>query len=266
MAEQTVEQLAESVKVPVDRLLSQMKDAGLNHKQATDSVNEEEKQALLSHLQASHGETKAAGSKITLKRRSNQNLKAGQGRTGRTVNVEVRRKRTLVRREAVEEAPEAPAAEPAAATSQAELEAKRIRDEELARKAAEEAARTEEEERKAEAARKAEEERVAAEEAARKAEEERKAAEATSKPAADAQPVSAADVQAKEQSEQRGGKRGKAKDKERDRKFEDGPGRRRSLGRCEASRLQLQNSLPTARPRPASSRSPTTTISAVSPS
>ena len=49
MAQVTVEQLAETVGASVDRLLSQMKDAGLPHASADEAVSEEDKQTLLAH-------------------------------------------------------------------------------------------------------------------------------------------------------------------------------------------------------------------------
>ena len=233
MADVTVKKLAEIVGVPVDRLLTQMQEAGLPHKGEDDLVNEEQKQTLLGHLKRSHGADAAPEKKITLKRKSTDTLKAGQGRGGRNVTVEVRRKRTYVRRPQEPEAEAAPP--PAAEPSQAELEAKRIREEELARKAAEEEARNAEAERQAEAERRAEEERIAAEakaEEERQAEAQRRAAE-SEKPAAAPQAaekkepaMSAADVQAKAQAQEKGGKRAKGKDRDR---REGGGGRRREL-------------------------------------
>ena len=101
MAQVTVEQLAETVGASVDRLLSQMKDAGLPHASAGEAVSEEDKQTLLAHLKKSHGERAGAPKKITLKRKSVSTLRAG-GAGKRTVNVEVRKKRTYVKREDVE--------------------------------------------------------------------------------------------------------------------------------------------------------------------
>ena len=102
MAQVTVEQLAETVGASVDRLLSQMKDAGLPHTLADEAVSEEDKQTLLAHLKKSHGERSGAPKKITLKRKSVSTLRAG-GAGKRTVNVEVRKKRTYVKREDVAE-------------------------------------------------------------------------------------------------------------------------------------------------------------------
>ena len=100
MAETTVKQLAEAVGTPVDRLLQQMKDAGLPQAAETDVVAEVQKESLLAYLKRSHGEETDGPKKITLKRRTLSTIKAGgsAGR-GRTVNVEVRKKRTYVRRD-----------------------------------------------------------------------------------------------------------------------------------------------------------------------
>ena len=102
MADVTAKQLAENIGTPVDHLLQQMQEAGLPQKNEEDIVNEDQKQELLSHLKRSHGETESAPKKITLKRRTLSTLKTGgsAGR-GRTVNVEVRKRRTYVRRGAV---------------------------------------------------------------------------------------------------------------------------------------------------------------------
>ncbi len=123
MAEVTVSELAKVVGTPVNRLLDQMKQAGLPHDDENQVVSDEDKKALLSFLQRSHGETPTAPKKITLKRKTVSRLKTGSGQARKTVNVEVRKKRTYVKREelpeeeaAVEPAPEpveeAPTAEP----------------------------------------------------------------------------------------------------------------------------------------------------------
>ncbi|MDB2416125.1 translation initiation factor IF-2 [Pseudomonadales bacterium] len=210
MAEVTVKQLADTVGAPVERLLKQMQQAGLSHKAEDEAVSEQEKQILLAYLKGSHGETAKPAEKITLKRKSTGTLKSGQGRAGRNVTVEVRRKRTYVKRSEVEAEGAAEAPEPV--VSQSELEAQRIQEEEKARQEAEEKARAAELERKAEAERKVEEERQKEEELKRQQEQERAAAEKKPKEPAPA-PVSAADLQAKEQSEQRGGKRSRGRER-----------------------------------------------------
>ncbi len=214
MAEVTVKQLADTVGAPVERLLKQMQEAGLDHKSEGDAVTEEQKQVLLGYLKRSHGEATKPAEKITLKRKSTGTLKSGQGRAGRNVTVEVRRKRTYVKRSEVEATDKPAVAEET--VSQSDLEAKRIRDEEAARIQAEEDARQAEQLRKEEAERKAEEEQQRLEEEKRRVEEERMAAaqkeEAKAEPV-EAAPLSAADIQAKEQSEQRGGKRSRGRER-----------------------------------------------------
>ena len=172
MSEVTVRQLAETVGVPVDRLLKQMAETGLPHTQGEESVTEEQKRALLTHLQRGRGTPAGSSSeKITLRRKSVGTLKTGQGRAGRTVSVEVRRKRTYMRRGAAPESPKKVERPPSHPPSQAELEVQRIRDEELARKAAEK-------ERQAEAERKAEEARRSEAEAKLEAERQKAAKQA----------------------------------------------------------------------------------------
>lgn len=97
MADVTVSELAKSVGASVDRLLTQMGQAGLPHKTPGDTVSDEEKQTLLSFLKMSHGETAAAPKKITLKRKTTTTLKTGSGSSRKTINVEVRKKRTYVK-------------------------------------------------------------------------------------------------------------------------------------------------------------------------
>lgn len=98
MVDVTVKHLAEMVGIPVDKLLKQMKDAGLPHSVSEDSVSDEEKQQLLAFLKKSHGASDSAQNKqITLKRKSVSTLKlSGAGGKSKTINVEVRKKRTYV--------------------------------------------------------------------------------------------------------------------------------------------------------------------------
>lgn len=98
MADVTVSELAKSVGASVDRLLTQMGQAGLSQQSAEDSVSDEEKQTLLTFLKMSHGESAAAPKKITLKRKTTTTLKTGSGSSRKTINVEVRKKRTYVKR------------------------------------------------------------------------------------------------------------------------------------------------------------------------
>ncbi|MBS0614637.1 MAG: translation initiation factor IF-2 associated domain-containing protein, partial [Proteobacteria bacterium] len=107
MADVTVAQFAEVLKVPVDRLLLQLDQAGIKVAGAQDMISEEAKHELLTHLRRSHGSEPSgdtAPRKITLKRKSQSELKlaSSQGRA-RTVNVEVRSKRTYIKREVLED-------------------------------------------------------------------------------------------------------------------------------------------------------------------
>jgi len=99
MANVTVGKLAETVGIPVDRLLQQMAEAGLSQKNATDTVSNDEKQTLLGFLKSSHGETTGEARKITLKRKTISTLKAPTAAGKKTVSVEVRQKRTYVKRD-----------------------------------------------------------------------------------------------------------------------------------------------------------------------
>ena len=168
MSQVTVSQLADVLGVEADKLLSQLNDAGIEASGPDDAVSNDDKKKLLAHLRASHGKRESdatAPRKVTLKRKSVSELKvAGSGprATTRTVNVEVRKKRTYVKREVVQEQ---------IGTEDADREeARRILEESRMQREAEEQAKTE----AAEAARmkREEEERKVAEEAARKAAEE----------------------------------------------------------------------------------------------
>jgi len=222
MPEVTVKQLADTVGAPVERLLKQMQEAGLSHQTEGDVVSEEQKQVLLGFLKRGHGETAKPAEKITLKRKSTGTLKSGQGRAGRDVTVEVRRKRTYVKRsELTSEDPEQTAgAEAPLNVSQSEVEARRIHEEEASRKEAEELARKAEQDRKEESERRQAEEKAQREEEARKEQERqtqeqlnKEKAAASAPKAAPKAAVSAADVQAKEQSDQRGGKRTRGRER-----------------------------------------------------
>lgn len=100
MADVTVLQLADTVDTPVEKLLQQLQEAGLPQSSPEDLVSEDEKETLLGHIKKAHGEeSEGAPKKITLKRRTLSTLKtAGSAGRGRTVNVEVRKKRTYVQK------------------------------------------------------------------------------------------------------------------------------------------------------------------------
>jgi translation initiation factor IF-2 len=106
MAEVTVSQFAEVLKVPVDKLLTQLDEAGIKVSGADDVISDEAKMELLTFLRRAHGrqEDTAAPRKITLKRKAQQEIKVAsvQGRA-RTVSVEVRAKKTYLNRTVLEE-------------------------------------------------------------------------------------------------------------------------------------------------------------------
>ncbi len=107
MAEVTVAQFAEVLKVPVDRLLVQLDQAGIVVNGPDDHISDDAKLELLTHLRRSHGAGKdgdAAPRRITLKRKTQSELRlaSAQGRS-RTVNVEVRTKRTYIKRDVLEQ-------------------------------------------------------------------------------------------------------------------------------------------------------------------
>ncbi|MBI79691.1 MAG: translation initiation factor IF-2 [Pseudomonadota bacterium] len=107
MSDITVLALAEVLKVPVEKLISQLSEAGIDVKSAEDTISEEAKVSLLTHLRKTHGREQLSLSspkKISLKRKSQSELtlSTGQGRS-RTVNIEVRKKRTYIKRDELEE-------------------------------------------------------------------------------------------------------------------------------------------------------------------
>jgi translation initiation factor IF-2 len=184
MSNVSVAQLAEVLGVEVGKLIAQLKDAGIEAGSGDDAVSNEDKKKLLAYLRASHGKTASdatAPKKVTLKRKSVSELRVpGSGprarATARTVNVEVRKSRTYVKREVVQEQSgaeysdreearkileqsraeraeeERRALESADKTRQQREAEQRKTQEELTKKAAEDKARLEEEEREREEA------------------------------------------------------------------------------------------------------------------
>ena len=165
MAEVTVKDLAQVVGTPLERLLQQMQEAGLPQTSAEQRVSDEEKQTLLAFLKNAHGGDSGSSEprKITLKRKTVSTLKVAGSKT---VNVEVRKKKTYVKRDP------------------AELEAERLREQEELR-AAEDARQA-----AVEAQRKAEEEARKGAEAAASSKASA-AAQAAPAPAAEAAPAAA---------------------------------------------------------------------------
>ena len=147
MSSNTVAEFASELKKSPDTLLEQLRSAGVDKSAATDPLTENDKQKLLSYLQASHGTVAGERKKITLVKKSTSEIKQADA-TGkaRTIQVEVRKKRTFIKRDDEAETTSTSAAEPAAphidhaelarreeeARSQAEL--LRRQEEELAEK------------------------------------------------------------------------------------------------------------------------------------
>jgi len=170
MADVTVAQFADVLKVPVDRLLVQLEQAGITVSGAEDKISDEAKMELLTHLRRSHGsgaDSATAPNKITLKRKQQSELKLAspQGRA-RTVSVEVRKKHTYVKRDVIQE--QARAQQEVADQKRKEIEATQQAEAEKA-----EAQRREQERLDQENRRRVEEEQ----QRARQAEESRRAQE-----------------------------------------------------------------------------------------
>ncbi len=121
----SVTQLAGDIGVSVDRLLMQFKDAKLNISSVDDIVSEEEKQKLLRYLQVHHGaKSDAVPEKIILRRAKTSEIKvSGSQGAGKTISVQVRKKRTFVKRQMVEEEqPKAKTSLPAQPSSELDVE------------------------------------------------------------------------------------------------------------------------------------------------
>ena len=202
MSSTTVAEFANELKKSTDTLLDQLKSAGVSKSSASDVLSDADKQRLLGFLQASHGTASGERKKITLVKKSTSEIKQadGSGRA-RTIQVEVRKKRTFIKREdsldgSAEEAGEAEAQVADQAVSVID-DAELSRREEEARRQAELIRRQEEElaEKRRLREEQDERERLAAEQAekARQAEAERQAAAAAADAAKAApQPVEVA--------------------------------------------------------------------------
>lgn len=105
MADVTVNQLAQIVGIPVERLLNQLQEAGLSFTDDKQTVNEEQKRVLLNHLKSgSTSDARAKPERITLRRKSVSQVTLGNdAHSGKTVNIEVRKKRTYVKRTSLTE-------------------------------------------------------------------------------------------------------------------------------------------------------------------
>ncbi|WP_460116444.1 translation initiation factor IF-2 [Pseudomonas sp. H2_A12] len=175
MTQVTVKQLADEVKTPVERLLQQMREAGLPHTAADEGVSDSEKQSLLTHLKSSHKAKVEEPRKITLQRKTTSTLRVAGSKS---ISVEVRKKKVFVQR-----SPEEIEAE-----RKRELEERRAVENAARQKAEEEAKRRAEEEarRQPAAAQPASTEAVAAPGAPAEAVREAAPVAAAPAPAADA--------------------------------------------------------------------------------
>ncbi|XHS77339.1 translation initiation factor IF-2 [Burkholderiaceae bacterium UC74_6] len=142
MAVTTVSQFAAELQRPASTLLEQLQAAGVSKASPEDALNESDKERLLEHLRSAHGTTSTDRKKITLKRTSTSEIKQADssGKT-RTVQVQVKKTRTFVKRDetpGVDEAAVAAAEEAdlqrRADEARAEAEALRQQEEELAAK------------------------------------------------------------------------------------------------------------------------------------
>ncbi len=108
MSSMTVAEFATELKKSSETLLDQLKSAGVVKTAVSDKLTESDKQRLLVYLQASHGTASTERKKITLVKKSTSEIKqADASGKARTIQVEVRKKRTFVRREdGAESAPE----------------------------------------------------------------------------------------------------------------------------------------------------------------
>lgn len=188
MSDVTIRQLANVVGTPVGRLLEQLREAGIGVDREDEAITEAQKLQLLRYLRHSHGENPEAATpkKITLRRRSHSEIRvnAGSGRS-KTVAVEVRKKRTYVKRSTVLEQEQKRLAEVQAVrrqeeeeqASQEEVRIRAQQEREALLKAEEEAKRLAEEEVK----RLAEAEEKEAKRLAEEAEAKRLAEEAEAK-------------------------------------------------------------------------------------
>ena len=108
MSDQTVRQLAEIVKISLEKLLEQLKEAGLSATAPDDVINEDEKMKLLAHLRKRHGKDEGEANnsprRVTLERRKVTEIKqaSAPGSSSKTISVEVRKKKTYIKRELVD--------------------------------------------------------------------------------------------------------------------------------------------------------------------
>ena len=98
MTDKTIQELALSVNRPVEKLLEQVRDAGLPQRKSDDIISTEQQDALVHHLKKIHGQNDGQAGKITLKRKTTSTAKvASTSGKAKTINVEVRKKHTFTK-------------------------------------------------------------------------------------------------------------------------------------------------------------------------
>ena len=196
MSQVTVSQLAEVLGISVEKLVQQMSKANINLTSGDDAVSNDDKKKLLAHLRSAHGKSESdatAPRKVTLKRKTMSELRiqgSGPRASTKTVNVEFRKSRTYVKRDAFNneqnEDPEIEKVEKALQEAQErrdaedkilqdQLEKVRVEEEKALKDAADEAQKAEQEQSQRDAEEKVREaaDKAQAEEDERKKEEER---------------------------------------------------------------------------------------------
>jgi translation initiation factor IF-2 len=98
MADKSVNELAQQVSRPVEKLQAQLIEAGLPARAATELVTDSEQQKLIAHLRQSHGQAAQDNKQITLQRKTLGTAKvASSNGKAKTISVEVRKKHTFVK-------------------------------------------------------------------------------------------------------------------------------------------------------------------------
>jgi len=104
MEKSTVEKFASELNLPIDLLLKQLESAGIKKTSGAEELLEEDKSALLNYLQIEHGASNTSKNKITLTRKQNTQIrKTDSDGRARTIQVEVRKKRTILKPEQIKE-------------------------------------------------------------------------------------------------------------------------------------------------------------------
>ena len=111
MSDKTVQQFADMVKTPLDQLLTQLKEVGLSARTADDVLNDDQQMQLHSHLHKSHGQAQGTSDnspkRVILERRKVTEIKQASvpGSSTKTISVELRKKKTYIKRPETEEQP-----------------------------------------------------------------------------------------------------------------------------------------------------------------